>query len=193
MKFKYIDFLSSNDKKIVKKIYHESFDKDERFPFWILKKCSKENNVNFNVIYSNNKVIGFQYIIEYDNINYLMYFAIEKNKRNNGYGSEILKKLNKSDKKVLLSIEKPIEKVIDSKYERKQFYLRNGFISTNKYIIDNNVEYELLCSNSNLNITKEMLEKRYTMMTSSKILRFIISKIFNVYNIKFIENKNQFP
>ena len=31
---------------------------------------------------------------------------------------------------------------------------------------------------------KEILEKRYTMMTSSKILRFIISKIFNVYNIK---------
>ena len=33
-------------------------------------------------------------------------------------------------------------------------------------------------------MAKEILEKRYTMMTCSKILRFIISKIFNVYNIK---------
>ena len=70
----------------IEKLYYESFDKDERFPFWLLKKCCKENNVKFNVIYNNDKVIGFQYIIEYDNIAYLMYFAIEKNQRNNGYG-----------------------------------------------------------------------------------------------------------
>ena len=36
----------------------------------------------------------------------------------------------------------------------------------------------------NKTIESKILEKRYTMMTNSKILRFIISKIFNVYNIK---------
>ena len=123
---------------------------------------TKEKNVKFNVIYSKDKVIGFQYIIEYDNIGYLMYFAIEKSQRNNGYGSEILKELNKSYKNVL----KKSEQVSDIKHKRKQFYLRNEFVGTNKYIVDNNVEYELLCNNSNLNITKEILEKRYTMMTS---------------------------
>ncbi len=184
MNFNYVDFLSSSDKKSIKKLYYESFDKEERFPFWLIKKCSKEKNVKFNVIYNNDKVIGFQCIIEYDNIAYLMYFAIEKNQRNNGYGSEILKKLNRSYKNVLLCIEKSNEQISDIKYKRKQFYLKNGFVGTNKYIVDNNVEYELLSNNSNLNITKEILEKRYTMMTSSKILRFIISKIFNVYNIK---------
>ena len=165
-------------------MYYESFDKDERFPFWLLKKCSKEKNVKFNVIYSKDKVIGFQYITEYDNIDYLMYFAIEKRQRNNGYGSEILKELNRSYKNVLLCIEKTSEQVSNIKHKRKQFYLRNEFVGTNKYIVDNNVEYELLCNNSNLDITKEILEKRYIMMTSSKILRFIISKIFNVYKIK---------
>lgn len=184
MDFNYVDFLSSSDKKLIKKLYYESFDKEERFPFWLLKKCSKEKNVKFNVIYNKDKVIGFQYIIEYDNIAYLMYFAIEKNQRNNGYGSEILKKLNRSYKNVLLCIEKSNEQISDIKYKRKQFYLINGFVGTNKYIVDNNVEYELLSNNSNLNITKEKLEKRYTMMTSSKILKFIINKIFNVYNIK---------
>ena len=81
-------------------------------------------------------------------------------------------------------LKKASEQVSDIKHKRKQFYLINGFVGTNKYIVDNNVEYELLCNNSNLDITKEILEKRYTMMTSSKILRFIISKIFNVYKIK---------
>ena len=104
MNFNYVDFLSSSDKKSIKKLYYESFDKEERFPFWLIKKCSKEKNVKFNVIYNKDKVVGFQYIIEYDNIAYLMYFAIEKIKRNNGYGSEILKKLNRSYKNVLLCI-----------------------------------------------------------------------------------------
>ncbi|MEI3499176.1 MAG: hypothetical protein V8Q71_01495 [Bacilli bacterium] len=83
-----------------------------------------------------------------------------------------------------MCIEKSNEQISDIRYKRKQFYLRNGFVGTNKYIVDNNVEYELLCNNSNLNITKEILERRYTMIAGSKILRFIISKNFNVYNIK---------
>ena len=52
MDFNYVDFMSSSDKKLIKKLYYESFDKDERFPFWLLKKCSKEKNVKFNVIYN---------------------------------------------------------------------------------------------------------------------------------------------
>ena len=183
MNIKLTDYNKCKDKNIIKRIYLNSFSKEERFPFWLLVKCSKEDNVSFNVVYDNNVVIGFQYIINYDDISYLMYFAIDSNSRNKGYGSEILNQLTKQNKNILLSIEKVLSEE-DITYKRKQFYLRNGFVGTNKYIVDNNVEYELLCNNSNLNITKEKLEKRYTMMTSSKILKFIINKIFNVYNIK---------
>lgn len=183
MNLSYVNFSKCKDKKIIKKIYKESFAKEERFPFWLLKYCSKEENVIFNVIYDDNKPVGFQYIIKYDVIAYLMYFAIKNDKRNIGYGSEVLKQLNKSHDNVLLSIEKPT-KEMDIKHRRKQYYLRNGFITTNKSLIDNNVEYELLCNNSKLNITNELLQKRYTKMTNSKIVRFIISKIFNVYNIE---------
>lgn len=185
MKLNYIEFNKSKDKNKVKKIYIESFDQNERFPFWLLKKCAKENNVKFNVINDKSEIIGFQYIVEYDDIAYLMYFAVEEEKRNKGYGIQILKDTSKKYNNLILSIEKPENELINIKYRRKQFYLRNGFVSTNKYIIDNNVEYEVLCTNCNLNITNKILEKRYTMMTNSKIVRFIISKMFNVYNIKF--------
>lgn len=33
MDFNYVDFMSSSDKKLIKKLYYESFDKDERFHF----------------------------------------------------------------------------------------------------------------------------------------------------------------
>jgi len=35
--------------------------------------------------------------------------------------------------------------------------------------------------------TKEDLEKRYTKMSKSTIIKFLIAKIFNVYNISFIK------
>lgn len=183
MNLNYIEFNKCKDKNKVKKMYIESFDKEERFQFWLLKKCAKENNVIFNTIYDNDNLIGFQYIIKYDNIEYLMYFAIGKDKRNMGYGSEVLKQLTNSNSNVLLSIEKPTNPK-ELKYKRKQFYLRNGFITTNKFIIDNNVEYELLCNNSNLDITKELLQGRYINMTKSKIIKYIISKMFNVNDIE---------
>lgn len=183
MNIKLTDYNKCKDKNIIKRIYLNSFSKEERFPFWLLVKCSKEDNVSFNVVYDNNVVIGFQYIINYDDISYLMYFAIDSNSRNKGYGSEILNQLTKQNKNILLSIEKVLSEE-DITYKRKQFYLRNGFESTNRFLIDNNVEYELLCNNSKLNITKELLQGRYVNMSKSKIIKYIISKTFNVNDIE---------
>lgn len=177
MDFNYVDFLSSSDKNLIKKLYYESFDKDERFPFWLLKKCSKEKNVRFNVIYNKDKVIGFQYIIEYDNIAYLMYFAINGDLRGNGYGSKMLKDLIKKYEIVILSIEK-VNHLNTNSIKRKQFYLRNGFYETNKFIKDNGIEYEVLCTNKDYNITKETLEKRYNKMSTSVIMKYLINRVF---------------
>ena len=71
--------------------------------------------------------------------------------------------------------------------KRKKFYLKNGFFETKKFYIDNGVEYEILSTNSTSEITKEKLQQRYNNMTSSNIIKFYISRIFNVNNIKFLK------
>lgn len=81
MNLKYIDYFVSEHKNEIKKLYMNSFPKDERFLFWILKRCSKEKNVVFNVILEDNKLIGMEYIIKYENISYLMYLAVDKSQR----------------------------------------------------------------------------------------------------------------
>lgn len=189
MDLKYIDYFTSEHKKEIKNIYLNSFLKDERFPFWILTHCSKEKNVVFNVISDDSNVIGMEYIINYhdENVAYLMYLAIEKDLRGKGYGSKILKDLVEKYKTIILSIERTDQNFYSNKEKRKNFYLKNGFYETNKFIQDNGIEYEILCTNKNYCITKENLEKRYTKMTNSAIMKYLIGKIFNVYDSDFIE------
>ena len=52
MNLKYVDYFLVNNKRFVKNIYYNSFDKEERFPFWLLKRCAREDNVEFNAIYN---------------------------------------------------------------------------------------------------------------------------------------------
>ncbi|MBR1376589.1 MAG: GNAT family N-acetyltransferase [Bacilli bacterium] len=182
MNLKYIDCNKSKYKDEIRNLYLNAFPKEERFPFWILKHSIKNNNI-LNVIIDNGKFVGMEYIVNCDDSFYLMYFAISKESRNKSYGSKVLSDLKKTYKTIFLSIEKPND---DLSSRRKEFYLRNGFYETNKYYIDAGIKYELLCTNKDYKITEELLRKRYSNMSNSKIVRYIIGKTFNMNNIKFI-------
>lgn len=183
-KLNYVKYLKSKHKTEMKRIYLKAFPESERFPFWILKHCSKENNIKFMEVLNGNELVGIEYLLTYENNAYLMYFAIDENKQNKGYGSEIVKDLANEYNTVILSIEKLDNINREIKQKRKKFYLRNGFQETNVFYEDAGVEYEILTTNKNFSITKESIEKFYEQMTSSKILKYIIGRIFNVYDIK---------
>lgn len=152
MNLKYIDYFESRNKLKIRRIYNQSFPKSERFPFWILIKCSESNDILFSEISDDDKTIGIEYAIKNNGSVYLMYFAIDETMRNKGYRSLILKDLIEKYNTIILSIEKVEENNIIAK-KRKEFYLRSGFKETKKYIEQDGVYYELLCSN-NYNITK---------------------------------------
>ena len=61
----------------IEKLYLESFPDEERFPFWILDECSKEDNSDLLAILDNNKFIGMCYLVNCNNAYYLMYLAVE--------------------------------------------------------------------------------------------------------------------
>ena len=179
MNLKYIHYFMSEHKNKIKEIYTQSFPKEERFPFWILKCCSKEKNVTFNGIVDNNKIIGIEYIINCSDYAYLMYLAIDEKNRNNGYGTKILDDLRKKHKTIILSIEKSDKHLNDNRKKRKNFYLKNGFYETNLFIEENSIQYEVLCTNKDYTITKEKLEERYTKMAKSTIMKWLIGKFFS--------------
>lgn len=65
----------------LKELYQKAFPKDERLPLWILKIKSKRKSEFFYSIYDEEKFIGLIYLINNDNITYVLYLAIDSNNR----------------------------------------------------------------------------------------------------------------
>ena len=69
----------------LEKLYLSAFPKEERFPFWILEECSKEDNSDLYVVLDNDKFVGICYIVNCDGAYYLMYLAVQEELRNKRY------------------------------------------------------------------------------------------------------------
>ena len=184
MYFNYSNDFEYKDK--LEELYLSAFPKEERFPFDILEDCSKEDNSNLYAIIDDDKFIGMCYIVNCEGAYYLMYLAVEEELRNKKYGSKILEDLKEKYKTLFLSIDEPTDEI---SIRRKNFYLKNGFYDTNKYYEDTGVWYEVLCTNSQYEITENNMMKRYTNMTSNIELARVISNTFNVNTINFKEKE----
>ena len=190
MKLTYINYKNCKNKNLIKEIYVNSFPKDERYPFWIIKSSIKNENIIFNIIYEETNVIGFLYSIFYDNNLFLWYLAIDKKYRNKGYGKKVISDLKNSNKykNIILAVEKTDESMNkeDIRVKRKEFYIKNGFYETNTFTEDRNVEYEMLCTNKNFNITEKLLKNVYKQMAKSICFGSIIEKIYNIDYVHII-------
>lgn len=174
--YQYTDYKNS-----IKQIYEKSFPLSERFDFDILKKCNKESNVHLSCIIQDDIPVGMQFTIDIPNdITYLMYYAIDEEYRNQGIGSKALQNLVVSKDKIMLIIEKPIDKLTT---KRKEFYLKNGFYNTDIIFEDTGIQYEVLVSCKNYKPTVHDLLNRYSFMTSNKS---IWNKIKNTFNTEYI-------
>lgn len=175
MSFKYINNSKFTNK--IEGLYLKSFPKNERFPFWILKECSKENNSDLYAIFDNDIMIGMCYIVNCKNAYYLMYLAVEPSLRNKNYGSRILRDLKEKYKVLFLSVDMPVD---DISIRRKNFYLRNGFYDSNKFYEDTGIYYEVLCTSNEYEINDDILKMRYINMSNNKKIYEAISNTFNV-------------
>lgn len=183
MTLQYID--NEEYKNKIEKLYLESFPEEERFPFWILEECSKEDNSDLLAILDNDRFIGMCYLVNCNNAYYLMYLAVEPELRNQNYGSRILADLKEKYKTLFLSVDEPKD---DISIRRKSFYLKNGFYDTNNYYEDTGVNYEVLCTNPEYEITNDNMQMRYTNMTNNPELFNVIS---NTFNADFVNLKDK--
>lgn len=132
--------------KDVKKIYFDAFPPNQRMPFWMMVLLSKLWHTKFLSFYENDNLCGFTYLaVQFKQV-FIMFFAVDKELRSKGYGSEILNELNKlyPTKTAIVSIEHGNAGTTEEQVRRKRFYLRNGFEETGYLIRLSGVEQEIL-------------------------------------------------
>jgi len=118
-------------KKIkIYRLYLSAFPKCERKPFSMILKMQKKGKTDLWYAEKNGRFAGFGATINGKDIILLDYFAITKNMRGKGIGSEMLVALRNlyPEKGFFLEIEKVYTDAenFEETSRRKQFYLSNG-------------------------------------------------------------------
>ncbi|MCD7808221.1 MAG: GNAT family N-acetyltransferase [Erysipelotrichaceae bacterium] len=129
----------------IKKLYHDSFPRNERAPFKsLIKRLNKQTD--FLAFYDDDLFVGFTYLVTMHDLTYLFYFVVDEPLRNKGYGSAILAYLEEQYTCIFIDIE-----VIDvnalnytQRLRRRDFYLRNHFKETGLGYSFFKVDYEIL-------------------------------------------------
>lgn len=126
---------------VVKKLFERAFPKAERLPMWLLLLLARRKGVDFEAYYDDDNFCGFSYIVENDDLAFILYLAVNDEMRSQGYGSRILEcvKTKAGEKPIVLNIE-PLDSNAENCEQRKRrltFYEKNGYVNTGFVLREN--------------------------------------------------------
>ena len=140
--------LEQSDVPKAKGLYFSAFPPEERPPYWAFSWRAKQKCTDWLGIYKDNSWIGFFYVINYEDLSYVCFFAIDDEFRGKGYGTSALQALKEryQGKRIFLAIEPidPSAENYEQRVHRKAFYLRNGFEELPLTLTEGPVIYEVL-------------------------------------------------
>lgn len=186
-KFNQVKFLSADYKRI-KKLYKKAFPSEQRLPLWFLSLRALKAKVEFLAIYDQNEFIGFFYLVNHQEITFVLYLAVAAEHRGKGYGSKVLYELSelKKGQKIILDIESPYEDAAnyEQRIKRKKFYLKNNYNFIGLIMEEDKEKYEVLSLEG-----KKVEEAEYITLLKD----FYTPLLFRIFNPKIysLNKKNQ--
>jgi len=142
---------NSSDLRRIESLLNNSFPKIERFPMDLILYKLEKGIGNLLAIYDDNHFIGFTHLIQYNNLTYVQYLAVDNKHQSMGYGSKILQFINEKYgmNPIILNIE-----IVDSTFEnysqrkkRKDLYKKNTFNESGLIFKDRWGTYEIMVNN----------------------------------------------
>lgn len=130
------------------KLYRQAFPRCERAPLWALKKNSQGENGDCFALYDGEAFVGLVSTVKHKDLLFLFFLAVDKDKRNRGYGSQILQELEVAypTHRRILCIEDPDEvcREQELRQRRQGFYARNGYTSLGWRVNERGIVYLML-------------------------------------------------
>lgn len=157
---------SKNISKKLQHLYYASFPREERQPYFLIKKRALSGSADFFGIYDNNRFIGLLYTVAYKDIVYVYFLAIANEYRGCGFGSMVISKIKHKyhDCRIVLCIEEVDinSENYNERLKRRSFYEKNGFSYNGVKVCENKVNYELMVYGGNVSFEEfEQLMHNY--------------------------------
>lgn len=179
--------IKKEELKEAKYIYRTGVMRDfpiaERIPYSRFKRAVKNKIMKTYSYFVDGKRYGYVVTLEEDGVVFLSYLAIEKDYRDQGYGSIMLKEIYeyfKGRKYIIIEADSPIgiknKKELDIINRRKNFYFRNGFEEIK------NVDYRIFGVRYDILVYK-LNCKEVTSKDAAEMTKKMYSKI--TYNMRF--------
>ncbi len=159
----------SLDMNFILDLYQSAFPEEERKPFSLIERKAVMGEMEILLIKEERKPIGFAIVAFGDRLVLLDYFAISEKWRGMGYGSAALELILAlySDRQFFLEVEVPDQICrgeeddpqkhqagIAFRKRRRNFYLKNGMLTTGIFLDMYGVKMELLSSMPGLTFEK---------------------------------------
>ena len=143
-----LDYSQKEDFKDFKRLYMSAFPAEERHPYFLLQHFLKRKKGELLIAKDKGLFVGFAYLICYQDLAYLFFFAVEEQMRGQGYGSEILQLLKEQKKgmRIFLARE-PLDSFADNaeqRIKRREFYKKNGLEDLPMNIVENNYVFDTM-------------------------------------------------
>jgi len=169
---------NSKDKKILKKIFIEAFPKAERPPYYYMVKRASRENVDYLAFYDNDNLVGLSYSIINGDVVYFFYFAIKKEFRGKGYGSEALNLILEryKGKRLFLAIEQMDKSAQNypQRLKRHSFYEKSGLKDLPCSITEVSLTYDVMGTDY---VTSKDYEKLMTNFMGKFLKKFTTMKL----------------
>ncbi|MBQ8995037.1 MAG: GNAT family N-acetyltransferase [Oscillospiraceae bacterium] len=144
----------SPDKVLLEAINQEAIPDEERASLDDMFSTGTDTDLDILEICRDEEPVGFLAVRIYKSIRYLAYFAVRKDLRSQGIGSEALQLLilRYEGAPIVVEFEAPEKDREDIRTRRKNFYLCNGFHDTGWYNSYDGTEFEVGCTGDSFDI-----------------------------------------
>ena len=140
--------IDTTTEKQARYLYEEAFPKEERAPFRLLMKRARQRKGDFWSLTESGEWIGIAYILCGDNLAYLFYLAIDKDKRGRGYGKQAIEALitHYCPCRLFLALETLDKSAAnyDQRVQRRDFYAHCGLTPIPYRLKEASVIYDVM-------------------------------------------------
>lgn len=124
----------------------------------LLLLLAQRKGVDFEAYYNDGSFYGFSYVVENDDLVFILYLAVNDEVRSRGYGSRILECVRDKagERPIVLDIE-PLDPNAENYEQRKRrlaFYEKNGYFNTGLILREGKEKYSILSTVENLDEKK---------------------------------------